>query len=133
VSIAVGVVFIMWFYRAAANAWAAGLPARRSPLLAALSFVIPILNLWWPYQSTLDMLPVDDPRRSLVGRWWLAWLFGALCQAMLIVAAFTMGRTAVDVIAVVGGVSMIVAAVLARAVVLHVTGVHERIVDVPVS
>ena len=30
-------------------------------MIATLSFIIPILNLWWPYQSTLDMVPAGDP------------------------------------------------------------------------
>ena len=51
-----------------------GCHARREPVLATLSFIIPILNLWWPYQSTCDLLPADHPGRLVVRRWWALWI-----------------------------------------------------------
>ena len=53
----VGVLFLVWFHRSCVNARALGLPSRREPGLAVAGFVIPIVNLWWPYQSTRDLFP----------------------------------------------------------------------------
>ena len=67
-SLVAGVLFLLWFFRAAENARSLGLPARREPGLATGSFMIPVLNLWWPYQSTCDLLPPGHPARPRVLR-----------------------------------------------------------------
>jgi hypothetical protein len=126
VGIVVGVLFLLWFYRAASNGWASGLPARRGPGLATFSFIIPILNLWWPYQSTKDMIPIGDPGRSLVLRWWVLWLGGGASIPLMFLAAAVSGETATRVVAAMGAALMIAAAVAARAVVEHVTETHAR-------
>ena len=56
-----GAVFLVWQYRAATTARALGYPARRSPALGAWSWVIPVLNLWSPYQAMRDLLPPGTP------------------------------------------------------------------------
>lgn len=125
--IAAVVLFLMWFYRAAANGWAAGLPARRSPAMATVSFVIPILNLWWPLQSTLDMVPADAPNRNLIRWWWVFWLLAALCGLAGVPVAFAYGRSALQVVLGIGAGAIIVAGVLASAMVEYVTRTHERL------
>lgn len=126
VGIAVGVLFLMWFYRAARTGWASGLPARRSPLLATFSFIIPIVNLWWPYQSAMDMIPADDPTRGLVQRWWILWLTATLCGPLIFAAQATYGTNAARVVAVVGAVAVISASLAAYALVGSITRIHEE-------
>jgi Domain of unknown function (DUF4328) len=128
VGLVVGVLFLLWFYRAASNAWSSGLPARRGPGLATFSFVIPVVNLWWPYQSTKDMVPADDPRRSVILRWWLLWLLGTATVPMIFVAAAVGGATAARIVAGIGGLVMMAAAIAARAVVDLVTETHADMV-----
>jgi hypothetical protein len=127
--IAVGVLFLVWFYRAASTAWSSGLPARRGPLMATFSFVIPVLNLWWPYQATLDMVPATDRRPSVIRLWWALWLLGTLCGLLVLPAAAVYTETVARVVAGVGAAVMVAAALAARAVVAYVTDAHSRLVD----
>jgi hypothetical protein len=127
VALAVGILFMIWFHRAASTGWSSGLPARRGPVLATFSFIIPILNLWWPYQATLDMVPADDPRRGVIRWWWALWIVAMLCGILIYPAAAISTETAARVVAGVGAVAVIAAAFAARAVVEYVTGVHEQL------
>lgn len=64
-------VFLMiWLFRAATLARRAGLPARREPVWAIVGFLVPVVNLWFPYQVAADCLRPDDPHRRLVSAWW---------------------------------------------------------------
>lgn len=88
----VGVLFLLWFSRSAHNALALGLPARREPAAGVAGFIIPIINFWWPYQSTSDLLPPGDARRHLVLRWFLLWMVGGLVGAIVSwIAVFVSG------------------------------------------
>jgi hypothetical protein len=64
------VVLLMWQYRAAKTARMLSLPARRSPTLGIISWFIPVVNFWFPYQSIRDCLPPGDPARAVVARMW---------------------------------------------------------------
>ena len=127
ISIAVSVLFLLWFYRAASTGWASGLPARRSPMLSTLSFIIPVLNLWWPYQAAMDMVPAGDERRVVIQRWWALWLFATLCGLLIYPAQAIFDATAARVVAGVGAAAMVGAAFAARAVVQYVTATHEQL------
>lgn len=129
ISIAVSVLFLLWFHRAASTGWSSGLPARRSPLLSTLSFIIPVLNLWWPYQAAMDMVPAGDDRRVVIQRWWALWLFATLCGLLIYPAQAIFDETAARVVAGVGAVAMVSAAFAARAVVQYVTATHEQLVQ----
>jgi hypothetical protein len=122
-----GVLFVVWMYRAAVVAKLLGLPARRSPALAACSFLIPIVNLWWPYQSACDLLPPGHPGRHVVGRWWATWLTSSLLVPVLFVSGYgpVWLRGAV---AAVAAAAALTAAVAARTVVATVVDAHEAIV-----
>ena len=128
VGLAVGALFLLWFYRAASTGWVSGLPARRRPMLATLSFVIPVLNLWWPYQAMLDMVPAEDPRRVVIRWWWVLWLSGTSVGS-----ADLPGRRLRDRDRGAGRVDRRApprcsgAAIAARAVVEYVTSTHEHL------
>jgi hypothetical protein len=64
------VLFLMWQYRAAETARMLSLPTRRSPVLGIVSWFIPVVNFWFPYQSIRDCLPPGDPGRAVVARMW---------------------------------------------------------------
>jgi hypothetical protein len=128
VSILVGVLFLLWFHRAASNGWSSGIPARRGPAMATLSFLIPVLNLWWPYQATLDMVPADEDGRSVIRWWWVLWLTGTLCGLLVYPATAVFDTAVARAVAVVGGVAMLAAAFAGRAMIEYVTGAHESMV-----
>jgi Domain of unknown function (DUF4328)/Protein of unknown function (DUF2510) len=127
VLLVVGVLFLLWFHRAAANAVSAGMHARRSPVLATISFIIPILNLWWPYQSTCDMLPADHPGRVAVRRWWALWVGCTIAGLATAGAAFTLNDIALAVTTAVGVVLAVLAAFAARAVVEEISDAHGQL------
>lgn len=127
VGIVVGVLFLVWFYRAASTGWASGLPARRRPMLSTLSFIIPVINLWWPYQAMLDMVPADDRRRMVIRWWWVLWLAGTFAGLMIYPVAALSNEATARGVAIVGAVAMVGAAFLARAVVEYVTSTHEQL------
>jgi hypothetical protein len=74
VGLVVAILFLIWFHKALSNARALGLPLTRSPGWGVAGFFIPIVNLWFPYQSMRDLLPAGNAARPLVGRWWATYL-----------------------------------------------------------
>jgi hypothetical protein len=84
---------IVWLLRTASFARSMGLPGqsvapRRTAGLAAASLVIPIVNLWWPWQSICDCLPLGHPSRRAVNRWWALVIVSALVGIAGVVLAF---------------------------------------------
>lgn len=121
--VALGVLAV-WTYRAAANAASLGLPARRSPGLATAAWVIPVVSLWWPYQTVCDVLPPGHPTRRLVLRWWVLYLL--MSVGLLLVAPAPVGPPFVVVAAclLAAGIAASVA-VLFRRIVADVLAAHE--------
>ena len=128
VVLAVTVLFMIWFYRAAVSAAASGLPARRSPILATMSFIIPVLNVWWPYQSACDLLPEDHPGRAAIRRWWFLWVAFWIGFFAVLGAAFQ----SVILLAIITSVTVLLAlfaAVAGRAVVTQVVDAHGALMS----
>ena len=121
-----GVLFLIWFHRSAVLAASSGLRAHRSPGWATASFIIPILNLWWPYQSTCDLLPENHPARAAVRRWWALWIGCTIGGIAVVIAAFV-DPVVLAVTAAVTVVLALLAAVAARAVVTEITDAHDAL------
>ncbi|MBG0831586.1 DUF4328 domain-containing protein [Planomonospora sp. ID67723] len=93
------VVFMIWLFRARANAQALMvLPHRRHAAWIVFGWGFPIVHLWYPRQivddiwitsklgsagfTTLGHLTLDTVRRSpLVLAWWLSWLVSMVASA----------------------------------------------------
>lgn len=84
-------VFLVWMYKANANARRLG--AKRmtiTPLMGALRFFVPLANLWMPYQGVKEIwrgshdpeAPPRGPAPSLLRWWWSLWLANALLLAV---------------------------------------------------
>ncbi len=127
VAVVVGaVLFLLWFYRSASLASSTGLRARRNPGLATASFMIPVLNFWWPYQSTCDLLPENHPARHVVRRWWTLWIG---CMVGGVAVFFSVGVNTVA-LAIATGATVVLAllsAVTARIVVSEITDAHDQL------
>lgn len=121
-----GVLFLIWFHRSAVLAASAGLTARRQPVLATISFIIPILNFWWPYQSTCDLLPADHPARVVVRKWWALWIACSVGGLTIIATAF-MNVIALGVMTGVVVVLALLAAIAARNVVSEISDAHDQL------
>lgn len=128
VLLAVGVIFLIWFYNAALVAQRARLPARRSPVWAVVGFIIPIVNLWFPYRSAVDMFPANHPGRRLVKRWWALWIGMGVVGLIMYACAFFSVIAAI-VLALVGGALAILAAIAARAMIAEIGRVHADLIQ----
>mgnify|MGYP000188559007 FL=1 len=124
VSMVVAVLFLLWFSRSAHNALALGLPARREPAAGVAGFIIPVINLWWPYQSTSDLLPPGDARRPLVLRWFLLWVVGGLAGAVVTWVAIFVGGGLGWVLLAVPAILTSLAALAARHLVGEILACH---------
>jgi hypothetical protein len=65
---------LIWQFRAAKTARNLGWPAKHSPALGTWSWIIPVVNYWFPYQAIRDCLAPGDPNRSLVRRLWACFI-----------------------------------------------------------
>ncbi|MGZ8734551.1 MAG: DUF2510 domain-containing protein [Acidimicrobiia bacterium] len=124
------VLLILWLYRAGATARAAGLPLRRDPGLGAVSFIIPILQLWWPYRAARDAVGPDPRAQNLVVRWWTAWIASAVGGLIVFGAAFLPEIFSFVAVALVAAIS-VVAALTGRAVVNAMLATHESLANQP--
>ena len=122
-----GVLFLLWFYRACSDARALGLYTRREPGLATGSFVIPIVNLWWPYQSTCDLFPPDSPARPNVLRWWLLWVVAGPVAGLAVAIGAAVSSTLGWVLLVLPALQLILTALAARRVVSDVFDTHTAL------
>lgn len=125
--LAAGVLFLFWFYRSCTLAREAGLPARRSTGLALASWIIPVINWWWPYQSTVDTLPRHHPGQPQVLRWWLLWI-GASSASLLVAVAAFFSVGAMWIVAAAGVGLSLAAAFAARDVIALVVSAHGELV-----
>ncbi|MGH9124589.1 MAG: DUF4328 domain-containing protein, partial [Acidimicrobiales bacterium] len=122
--LAVGIVFLLWFYKAVTVAYRLGLPARWSSGWAIAGWFIPIVSFWFPYQSAVDCLPAGHPGRSTVKRWWALWIATQLFGLVLIIIAFTGNSSATWVGAVIGILVAAAAAHAGMAVIREINRVH---------
>jgi hypothetical protein len=66
-------LLIAWIAQAGKFAEARGWPAARDRTLGAVSVIIPIVNLWWPYEAVRDAYPPGSSP-SFVLKWWVSYL-----------------------------------------------------------
>lgn len=78
------IVFVVWFRRARINAEGHGYRQRRARGWAFWGWIVPVVNLWFPFQIMGDIwragLPPADRRKTawLPALWWTCWLFSGL-------------------------------------------------------
>jgi hypothetical protein len=69
------ILLLVWFHRAVSNGRALGYRPPREPAFAVASWFIPIVNLWWPYESLRESVGAHDgSTRALLLRWWITYL-----------------------------------------------------------
>ena len=79
-----GILFLVWFYRARINAERHGYPQRRARGWAFWGWIVPIVNFWFPFQIMGDIWRAGLPawQRSetawLPALWWTCWLLSGL-------------------------------------------------------
>ena len=125
------IILLVWIFRAATAAQRLGIPARRSPGWAVGAWFIPVINLWWPYQSLRDLLPPEHPTRRRILWLWLGALGSGIVTVLgLFVTLFGDGGPALLVLGYLGPA---VAMVLGRGVIDDVLRAHELLLAGPVD
>jgi hypothetical protein len=146
VLIVAAILFLIWIYRAHKNLGALGASGLKySPNWAVGGWFIPIMNLWRPYQVTVEISKASDPDHyepegqawqtaptpPLVKFWWALWIIGGFIGGILLRLAFqepedleafrtrTMTFIAADAVD-------ILAAILAILVVWYITSRQEE-------
>jgi hypothetical protein len=85
------ILFVLWFRRARINAERHGYRQRRARGWAFWGWIVPIVNIWFPFQIMGDIwragLPAGQRRKTawLPALWWTCWLLSGLsfgAQAM---------------------------------------------------
>ena len=120
------IALIVWMYRAATHAQGLGYPSARTPVWAIWGFIVPVVNLWFPYQVCVGCLPTDAaPARRIALRWWLLHaLAGIVFSAMGFISAFVPG---VWIVLLVGGGAWAFAeALFGQAMVAAVSAAHRQ-------
>jgi hypothetical protein len=115
----------IWLRAAARISRNFGVPARREPYWGILGFYLPIVNFWFPYQVARDVFGIADPRRTLVGQWWAAWLVRGIWGEVVLTIA-QKSETAGVVAAVVSAAVPAVFGWLTRRVILHASAMHRE-------
>jgi hypothetical protein len=100
VSFAYFALFIAWLYNAGKFADLQRWPAARSRVLGAFSPLIPILNLWWPYEAIRDLYP-PGRRPDVALQWWLSYVIAPSGAYLCVFLATLLAPTAVIAIVVV--------------------------------
>ncbi|AHH97652.1 hypothetical protein GCM10010174_02430 [Kutzneria viridogrisea] len=81
-----GVAFLVWLWRARINAELMGGAAahRRSRGWVVGAWIMPVANLWYPYQVVSDIWQASAPQRpapvTLVNAWWALFVAGMLVK-----------------------------------------------------
>jgi len=119
------VLELMWAYRCATAAAALGIPARRDPVWAMVSWFIPVISWWFPYESIRDCLPPGHPERRTVGRWWAGYVVGTT-GVFAGVAAALVSTVALAAVAVVYAAVAVVTALLGLRVARAIDAAHRE-------
>lgn len=138
-SIAAGILFLFWLYRASTNLPTLGTRGEFTPGWTVAWFFIPIANLWKPYQAVKEIHEISDPgtevlgsgRRSysstaIIGVWWALFIITVIGAEVILNMSVSLGLmytlVAVEILSVVG---MIVTVL----VVLRITRFQDRKID----
>ena len=121
------VFFMIWLYRAAGLARKAGLFARRDPVWAILGFIVPVVNLWFPYQVARDCLQAGDPRRRLSARWWTWYLISA-CFGAAAGSVGSVSRTGALIAAAVAVVGYVLSVLYVRRMIAAIGDAHTDLI-----
>ncbi len=85
-------LLIAWIYQVGQFAEAMRWPATRNRVLGAFSILIPIVNLWWPYEAIRDAYPPGTNHGAAL-RWWLSNLIIPFVTSAVVIVVALVGST----------------------------------------
>jgi hypothetical protein len=83
-------MFVAWCAQIGKVAQLQQWPSRRNRVLGAFSILIPVVNLWWPYQAVRDAYPPGTAHPKLL-RWWICYLTLPLLSALDVLVSVVTG------------------------------------------
>jgi hypothetical protein len=124
-----GIFGAVWAYQATRAARALGLPTTHSPGWAAAGHLVPVINLWFPYQVLRDAFPADERPQRRLAWWWALFVAGWVPGLVGVVFAFT-AHPVPAVLGIVASIALYgVSYWLRWQLVGEAITVHERIVQ----
>ena len=138
------VIWLVWQHRGQSNLHALAIPRLTfTPAWAVGWWLIPIANLWKPFQTVRELWRASDgdeawwtsPTWPVIGWWWACWVvFNILYNTTIrfygsdsaVVSSYLIG----DRLSIAGDLVSIVAAILAISIVRSVTDRQTRLVQV---
>jgi hypothetical protein len=101
-------LLIAWLYNAGKFADTQRWPTVRSRTLGAFSPLIPIVNLWWPYDAIRDLYPPGG-RPDVALRWWLSYLIAppVAFVSVIVTTAFAPAAVTAIVVVLAGGLLVV--------------------------
>jgi hypothetical protein len=117
ISVAGGIYFLWWFYRAYKNLKTLGIALKSTPKRVIVNFFIPIINFWRPYFAAMEIWNNSDPSTLLateqearhsrgsviVKLWWITTMLGiflTVLESVGFVITYSFGNM-VSIIAVI--------------------------------
>ena len=128
IALAVLVMRMVWTYRMVNAARTIGRGGSREPGLACAGWIIPVVNLWFPYQTMRDLFPADERPSSRLTTWWITYIFGLLGTGATVLAMF-LPVGGLIAVAVVAAVPVGISASFERRLVTEATELLRRDVD----
>lgn len=129
VALGANIVLLIWLLAASQASHRLGIPAVRSAGWAAAGFLVPVVNLWFPYQGVRDLFAPDDPHRVVAGRWWLFHIGGTVISLLFVLTYLTSTAVAA-VLAGVAAMSTIMAGMTVYALPQAALDHHCRLANV---
>jgi hypothetical protein len=83
-------MFVLWCTQVGKVAELGRWPTRRNRVLGAFSILIPVVNLWWPYQAIRDAYPPGATHTKLL-RWWICYLTLPLLSSLGVLVSVISG------------------------------------------
>jgi Protein of unknown function (DUF2510)/Domain of unknown function (DUF4328) len=83
------VATMVWMYRAALMGKRLGMPMTLDPVWAVVGWLVPVVQIWFPYKVIAGTVPPGDPARRSAGRWWALYIVGGFLFGIVgVVLAF---------------------------------------------
>jgi hypothetical protein len=123
-----GILGAVWAYQATRAARSLGLPTAHTPGWAAAGHLVPVINLWFPYQVMRDLFPIGERPGRRLAVWWTLHI-GAAVPAVVGAAAALAGAPVLAACGFGGAAAAGAASFgLQYGLVAQALAVHERLV-----
>jgi len=119
-------LIVIWAYRSAVAGRALGIHARRDPGMVVVGWVVPVIHLWWPYESVADLVPDRTEIQPTLAIWWAAYLGQGLVVLVLEAISVIWSWQTASIGLILLAAVAVTGAVFGRRIARDVLTAHER-------